>query len=94
MPAVQRVGDQDSAGGKITQGDSSVLVNGQAIAIPNQPVTSHPPYGRGTEPHHHAQTRSSKNTTVLVNGKPVLVDGDTDSCGHVRVNGSPDVTIG
>jgi len=94
MPAVQRVGDKDSAGGEITQGDSSVLVNGKAIAIPNTTVTSHPPYGKGTQIHRAAQTQSSKNTTVFVNGRPVLVTTDVDSCGHVRVGGSPDVSIG
>ena len=94
MPAVQRLGDQDSAGGEITQGDSSVLVNGKPIAVPNTTVTSHPPYGKGTQAHRNAQTQSSKNTTVFVNGKPVLVTTDIDSCGHVRVGGSPDVSIG
>ena len=94
MPAVQRVGDKDSAGGVIQAGDSSVLVNGQEIAIPNAYVTTHPPYGRGTDPHHHAKTKSSQNSTVFVNGKLVLVTGDTDTCGHPRVGGSPNVTIG
>lgn len=94
MPAVQRVGDKNSTGGQITQGDSSVLVNGQAVAIPNTTVTSHAPYGRGTQQHRQAQTQSSKNTTVFVNGKPVLIATDVDSCGHARVGGSPDVSIG
>ena len=88
MPAVQRLGDQDNAGGQITQGDSSVLVNGKPIAVPNTSVTAH---GKGI--HGHAQTQSSKNTTVFVNGQPALVATDVDSCGHVRVGGSPDVSI-
>jgi uncharacterized Zn-binding protein involved in type VI secretion len=94
MPAVQRVGDKNSAGGAIQQGDSTVLVNGKAIAIPNAVVSSHPPYGRGTDPHHHTKTKSSKNSTVTVNGQPIVITGDTDTCGHPRVGGSPDVTIG
>jgi uncharacterized Zn-binding protein involved in type VI secretion len=94
MPAVQRVGDQDAAGGVIQQGDTTVLVNGQAVAIPNMPVSSHPPYGKNTTPHHQTKTKSSQNSTVFVNGQPVIVTGDTDTCGHPRVGGSPDVTIG
>ena len=94
MPAVQRVGDKDSAGGAIQSGDSSVLVNGLAIAVPNAVVSSHGPYGKNTEPHHQTKTKSSQNSTVLVNGKPIIVTGDTDTCGHPRVGGSPDVTIG
>lgn len=94
MPAVQRVGDKNSAGGQITQGDSSVLVNGQAIGIPNTRVSAHAPYGQPHPPHASAQTQSSKNSTVLVNGRPVLVTGDVDTCGHARVGGSADVTIG
>ncbi len=94
MPAVQRLGDKCSAGGEITQGDSSVLVNGKAIAISNKAVVSHPPYGPGTQAHRNAQTQSSKNSTVFVNGQLVVVTTDIDSCGHVRVGGSPDVSVG
>ncbi len=94
MPAVQRLGDKNNAGGEITQGDSSVLINGIPVAVPETRVTSHNPYGRGTQAHRNASTKSSKNTTVFVNGKPVLVATDTDSCGHVRTGGSPDVLIG
>lgn len=94
MPAVQRVGDKNSAGGQITQGDNSVLVNGKAIGIANTRVSGHQPYGKAHPPHAAALTKSSKNTTVLVNGRPALVTGDNDTCGHARVGGSINVTIG
>jgi uncharacterized Zn-binding protein involved in type VI secretion len=93
MPAVQRVGDKNSAGGAIQQGDSSVLVNGIPIAIANAPVTSHAPYGKNTDPHHHTRTKGSQGT-VGSNGKQIIVTGDIDTCGHPRVGGSPNVTIG
>lgn len=93
MPAIQRVGDKNSAGGVIQQGDSSVLVNGIPIAITDMPVSTHPPYGRGTDPHHRARTKGSE-TTLGVNGKQIIVTGDLDTCGHPRVGGSPDVTLG
>ena len=91
MASVQRVGDQDSGGGRILQGENSVRVNGQPIAVTNTSVTSHPD---GKPPHSDAKTRASSNSTVKANGKLIVVTGDTDTCGHKRVGGSPDVNIG
>jgi uncharacterized Zn-binding protein involved in type VI secretion len=81
MPAVQRVGDKNNSGQPITQGDSSVLVNGLAIAVNGNPVAG------------KVQTTNSQ-TSVLVNGKPVIVTTDKDTNKKIRVGGSPDVTIG
>lgn len=89
MPAVQRVGDKNSEGGAIQQGDSSVTVNGIAIAIGEKPVSPHP---KG-KPHTTAKTKASQSS-VIVNGHPVVITGDKDTCGHARVGGSPDVTVG
>lgn len=93
MPAVQRVGDKNSAGGEIQQGDSSILVNGIPIAINNSPVSSHAPFGKPHPPHQAARTRATQ-TTIDANGKQIIVTGDIDTCGHARVGGSPNVTIG
>ena len=89
MPAVQRVGDSDSGGGRIIQGVDSVQVNGLAIAVNQDPVTGH-----GPPPHSGPTTVAHQNTTVFANGILVIVTGDADSCGHNRVCGSPNVTIG
>lgn len=91
MAKVQRVGDQDSGGGKIIRGDNSVRVNGKPVAVVDSPVTTHTPF-RGE--HTHAKTKANKNTTVRANGKLIIVTGDNDTCGHKRVGGSPDVNIG
>lgn len=91
MAKVQRVGDQDSGGGRIVTGENSVRVNGKPIAVVNAPVTSHT---NGRPPHTSARTKANKNSTVRANGKLVVVTGDTDTCGHKRVGGSPDVNIG
>jgi uncharacterized Zn-binding protein involved in type VI secretion len=93
--AVQRVGDQNSAGGLILRGDSTVLVNGRAIAIQNAPVSPHPCCGRqGCPPIHcNAQTQAN-NSEILVNGIPLIMTNDLDTCGHPRVGGSPDVMWG
>lgn len=95
MPSVQRVGDRNSAGGIILSGDSSVLVNGRAIAVQDVSVSPHPCCGRkGCPPIHcHAKTQAS-SSNVLVNGKPLILSGDKDTCGHERVSGSADVSVG
>jgi len=87
MPAVQRVGDQDSAGGVIQTGDNTVLVNGRAIAVSGASVSAHSPK------HFNAKTQAN-NSTVLVNGVPVVLSSDVDTCGHPRSGGSPDVFVG
>jgi len=89
---VCRVGDQNSAGGVIVNGDSSVLVNGRPVAVLGSRVTPHPCCGsRGCPPVHcNAQTTNTINS-VLINGKPIIVAGDRDTCTHPRVGGSPNV---
>ncbi len=93
--AVQRVGDQNSAGGLILSGDATVLVNGRNIAVQNAPVSPHPCCGaQGCPPVHcNAQTQASTGE-ILVNGIPLIILNDTDTCGHTRVGGSPDVVVG
>jgi len=91
MPAVQRVGDQDNGGGVIMSGESSVLVNGRPIAVQNNPVSPHPPCGKpGGQPHCNAKTMP-KISDVKANGKLVITTGASDTCGHSRVGGSPNV---
>jgi len=91
MAAVQRVGDQDSGGGRILQGENSVRVNGKPVAIGDKSVT---PHTNGKPPHTNAKTQAQKNHTVTAGGKPIVVTGDNDTCGHKRVGGSPYVNIG
>lgn len=94
MPAVQRVGDQNSAGGIILNGNNTVLINGRAVAIKDSLVSPHVPCGqRGQDIHCNAKTQT-KNSTVLVNGIPLVLTNDIDTCGHARVGGSPNVTVG
>jgi uncharacterized Zn-binding protein involved in type VI secretion len=95
MPAVQRVGDQNSAGGIILNGDNTVLINGRAVAIQGVNVSPHPCCGqRGCPPTHCNAKTQSNNSTVLVNGIPLIFTDDLDTCGHPRVGGSPNVTVG
>lgn len=87
MPQVVRIGDANSAGGVATVGVSSVLVNGRPISVNGNPVTPH-------EPKHLRQETAVGSGTVTANGIPVQYIGCTDTCGHSRVEGSPDVEVG
>ena len=92
---MQRIGDQNSAGGVILNGDSSVLINGRAVAVQGASVSAHPCCGqRGCPPTHCNARTQANNSTVLVNGIPLVLNGDVDTCGHPRTSGSPDVLVG
>lgn len=95
MPAVQRRGDANTAGGVAQGGASSVLVNGRPIMVPGQSVTPHPCCGRKGCPriHCHATTAGGSGT-VFAEGKPVIFTGNADTCGHPRAGGSGDVIVG
>ena len=96
MPGpVQRVGDANEVGGIILEGDPTVLVDGRPIATIGASITPHPCCGaKGCPPVHcHAETTAT-SATVLVGGKPVVVLGDIDTCGHSRVGGSESVLVG
>lgn len=92
MPAVQRQGDANSAGGVATSGVPTVRVNGRPVVVPGISVTPHPCCGApGCGPHCSAVTIGGSGT-VRAGGKPVIRTGtDSDTCGHPRAGGSPDV---
>jgi uncharacterized Zn-binding protein involved in type VI secretion len=89
MPAVQRQGDADSGGGIVQGGESSVRINGRPAATPGLSVSPHLPCPK-VKSHCTAKT-SMGAQTVRVNGKPLILTGNKDTCGHVRAGGSPDV---
>jgi len=93
--AVQRVGDRNTAGGVILNGDNTVLINGRAVAVKGASVSPHPCCGqRGCPPTHCNAKTQTNNNIVLVNGVPLIFTDDKDTCGHARASGSPDVTVG
>lgn len=96
MPAAQRDGDSNAGGGVAQGGVPSVRINGLPAMIPGQPVTPHPPYPRrGRNQHNNgSQSTAGGSGSVRVGGQPLIVEGDTDTCGHPRMGGSPDVKAG
>ena len=92
MPAVQRQGDANSAGGVAVGGVGSVRVNGRPIVVNGTSVSSHFPC---PDPGIHCSAVTSSGIgSVRAGGIPVNVDGNADTCGHPRVNGSGDVRAG
>jgi uncharacterized Zn-binding protein involved in type VI secretion len=92
--AVQRLGDPNSAGGIATGGEPTVRVNQRAVIVVGSPVTPHPPCGRKGGAIHCSAVTTGGSGTVRAGGKPIIRTGqDVDSCGHLRIGGSPDVRI-
>ena len=89
MPAAQRDGDANSAGGVVSS-SSSVKVNGKDITTNGDSVSSHAPF---ISPH-VAATTANGSSTVKAEGIAVNRTTDSDTCGHARVGGSDDVNVG
>jgi uncharacterized Zn-binding protein involved in type VI secretion len=95
MAAVQRQGDVNAAGGVANGGVASVRVNGRSIIVTGCSVTPHPCCGqKGCPPIHCSATTSGGSASVRAGGIPVIRTGDSDTCGHARVGGSPNVRVG
>ncbi len=93
MPQVHRLGDANSAGGVITSiPQSTVFVNGKLVSVDGSKGTGHAPF----EPPHTDGDWSTANgtATITAGGLPINATGDSDSCGHPRASGSPNVFIG
>lgn len=88
MKNVQRLTDKNDALAPITSClQSSVFANGLLIAVDGSPVQGHGPLV------HTAPVTANGSSTVKINNIPVNRKDDSDSCGHIRVDGSPDVFI-
>ena len=85
MAALSRKGDQNSAGGKIVRGASTVFANGIAVGLHVSDITSH-----GNKKHKAAKTTAG-SPTVFADGVAVLRVGSGNDCGHSITQGSPDV---
>ena len=92
MPAAQRNGDANNAGGVINSiPQSNVYVNSKLLSIDGSKGTTHPtcaPHVAG------AWSTANGSSTVKCNGTPVNLTGDADTCGHTRSGGSSVVNIG
>ena len=79
MPDINRVGDPNDAGANVTSSlQNGISINGQYIAVDGSPVASH-----GLAPHASPNTANGL-VSFKINGFPVNVNGNADTCGHVR----------
>lgn len=87
--------DLNDGGGAITEiPQSTVFANNLLIAVKDSRGTSHFPCP--TVPIHCYPNwvTTESDHSVYINNIKVTVEGDTDSCGHIRINGSPTVFVG
>lgn len=93
MPAVQRQGDANGAGGVATGGVSTVRVNNRPIIVNGNGVTPHPCCGKKRCAKHCSAKTASGSGNVRAGNRPVVRTGDSDTCGHSRAGGSPNVRV-
>ena len=92
MPGAVRVGDINLLGGIAVLGSTDVIINGRGAAKFLSPVTPHPCCG-APKCHLHcvAFILGPGSPTVMVNGQPMIVQGDIDTCGDPRLTCSTNV---
>ena len=93
MSNVSRKGDSNNAGGKIMHGASTVFINGVPAGLHVSQITPHSPFGKPHPPHAASRTTGGVTSTVFCEGQQLIKVGTTTSCGHVIVEGSPDVFV-
>jgi len=94
MPAVQRKGDANSAGGIAQGGENSVLVDGRPVVAGSVSVSPHPCCPAKGCIKHCAASTVPRQSSVFAAGKRIVVTGNADTCGHSRAGGSTGVFIG
>ncbi|SVB57192.1 uncharacterized protein METZ01_LOCUS210046 [marine metagenome] len=94
MPNAVRIGDANGAGGKVTQGAFTVMINSKPVCTHSSKVTPHRCCGaKGCDKHCTASTTKGSRT-VIAGGRPVVYKGVPDTCGHRRKECSPNVVVG
>jgi uncharacterized Zn-binding protein involved in type VI secretion len=81
---VSRLGDINSAKGRILRGAKSVFVSGLPAGLNISPITPHLPFNGP----HKASFTVTGSPTVFCENAPLLRVGSYTSCGHSIVQGS------
>ena len=89
---VHRMNDWNSAGGTITSiPQGTVYANNLLVAVDGSIGTGHPPCPIPSIHCHSNWDTAEGRNTVFAHNIPVNCEGDSDTCGHPRINGSPNV---
>jgi uncharacterized Zn-binding protein involved in type VI secretion len=92
MPAAERKGDANGAGGRIVGNcASTVFINGKPAGLIGSTVSPHQPF---KTPHKPTPRVVGGSKTVFAEGRGVSYKGAADSCGHSRAEASPNVFVG
>jgi len=97
---VHRLTDRNSAGGVIDLCVAkTVFVDNLPISTDGSQGTEHPPCDddddeNDTNHCYHYWFTDNGSKSVFVENRPVNFEGNADTCGHVRIEGSPDVFVG
>ncbi len=88
MPEVHRLTDPNDAGAPIVEViQKTVFANNLLVSVDGSPVEGH---GTGE---HSSPLTANGSQTVFIENIPVNKRGDSDTCGHGRAAGSPDVFV-
>jgi uncharacterized Zn-binding protein involved in type VI secretion len=86
---VHRLGDPNEDGAAVTDiAQGTVFANNMLVSIDGSAVEGH---GLGE---HDSPVTANGSATVFIGGIPVNRQGDADTCGHPRADGSPNVNVG
>ena len=89
---VHRMGDSNTAGGSITTiPQGKVFANNLLVAIDGSRGTSHAPCPLPVIHCANVWVTTQGRSTVYANNISVNCEGDSDTCGHSRASGSPNV---
>jgi uncharacterized Zn-binding protein involved in type VI secretion len=92
MPGVSRLGDINSAGGRILRGARTVFVNGRPAGLNVSPISPHMPWGKPHPPHAVSFTLTG-SLRVFCESAPLLKIGSRTTCGHPIIQGSFNVFV-
>jgi uncharacterized Zn-binding protein involved in type VI secretion len=95
MPQTHVIGDVNDAGGAVTSTpQSTFFINGKLASVDGSIGTSHldcpaiPIHCAG------AWVTANGDPTFLIEGIPINVLGDADTCGHARAAGQANFLVG
>lgn len=90
---IHRLGDYNSYGAPIISvNQNSVYVDNLLISVDGSKVQDHIPSMSGFV--HKNVTTTNGSNKLFIENKRVNRLNDPDSCGHVRISGSPNLYIG
>ena len=92
-PLVRRGDINETGGAIIGPCSSTVFANGQPVSLIGDMVSAHAPCNP-RNPAHCAAFVTAGSGVVFSENQSVVHVGVSDSCGHSRLTGSPDVITG